>query len=142
MIFGVCASKLSIFCDTFTKSWKPIKVLGVAIFEALSLWKSSKIWLLLCTFDIYEAFQIILSTFILFLTQSIDNFWKNELHRSIVRPKLASVVLREVCLKFEVWCIWMHNFDFFENLKILQNFIHFHKHEFRWYDAPMGLIFS
>jgi len=35
MIFGVCTSKLSIFRDTFTKSPKALKVLVVAIFEAL-----------------------------------------------------------------------------------------------------------
>ena len=43
MVFGVCESKLDTFCNIFTKSANAEKVLVVAVFGTLSMYRLSSI---------------------------------------------------------------------------------------------------
>ena len=64
-----------------------------------------------------------LQLFILFQTQSIDNFLSNEHHRSSVRQKLAPVALSKFSMKIDFFekTIFGQNLIFFEKIEIFAN---------------------
>ena len=97
MMFGVCESKLSIFCDIFTKSANADKVLLVAVFGTLSMYKSSK-------YDFVTA-QSSAATWehknanfanILFCLISSAKNASNEPRMNVVLQKLVLVVIIEI----------------------------------------------
>ena len=99
-----------------------------------------------CGFDVFYPWKKITIFLICFLTKSLDNSWKNEPRRNIIRPKLASVARSEVGKGFfKKYRQLKLEFELFKD-EIFRNFSNVfkssHRSEFLSYNIPTGLIFS